>query len=177
MTTLVSKYKAKHQTKREQSSIKSYTLAAFKVFCVFVWVKAYVQINNFSVMLGHFPGLNQYWAMKMRLSCSRKPLCARWWDSNLRICDLESSTLPTEPRRQKTGLRGFRPGPTQTGLRSLRKWLEAWNFVFRQERDFTIRVAKTKPLISFAVYREADLRLCFSHMQKSGFLTSRLNWA
>ena len=23
-----------------------------------------------------------------------------------------------EPRRQKTGLRGFRPGPTQTGLRN-----------------------------------------------------------
>ena len=25
-------------------------------------------------------------------------------------------------------------------------------------------------------YREADLHLCFSHMQKSGFLTSRLNY-
>ena len=30
-----------------------------------------------------------------------------------------------EPRREKTGLRGFRPGPTQTGLYSLRKELEA----------------------------------------------------
>ena len=30
-----------------------------------------------------------------------------------------------EPRRQKTGLRGFRPGPTQIRLRRLRKWLEA----------------------------------------------------
>ena len=30
-----------------------------------------------------------------------------------------------EPRREKTGLRGFRPGPTQTGLYSLRKVLEA----------------------------------------------------
>ena len=28
-----------------------------------------------------------------------------------------NATLSTyEPRRQKTGLRGFRPGPTQTGL-------------------------------------------------------------
>ena len=30
-----------------------------------------------------------------------------------------------EPRREKTGLRGFRPGPTQTGLYSLRSRLEA----------------------------------------------------
>ena len=30
-----------------------------------------------------------------------------------------------EPRREKTGLRGFRPGPTQTGLYMLRKELEA----------------------------------------------------
>ena len=30
-----------------------------------------------------------------------------------------------EPRCEKTGLRGFRPGPTQTGLRSHRTWLKA----------------------------------------------------
>ena len=30
-----------------------------------------------------------------------------------------------EPRREKTGLRGFRPGPTQTGMYSHRKELEA----------------------------------------------------
>ena len=29
-----------------------------------------------------------------------------------------------EPRSEKTGLRGFRPGPTQTGLCSHRRWLE-----------------------------------------------------
>ena len=29
-----------------------------------------------------------------------------------------------EPRREKTGLRGFRPGPTQTGLYTLRKELK-----------------------------------------------------
>ena len=33
--------------------------------------------------------------------------------------------LSYEPRREKTGLRGFRPGPTQTGLYKLRKELEA----------------------------------------------------
>ena len=33
--------------------------------------------------------------------------------------------LSYEPRCEKTGLRGFRLGPTQTGLYSHRKWLEA----------------------------------------------------
>ena len=35
------------------------------------------------------------------------------------------SCIQFEPRREKTGLRGFRPGPTQTGLYKLRKELEA----------------------------------------------------
>ena len=30
-----------------------------------------------------------------------------------------------EPQREKTGLRGFRPGPTQTDLYNLRKELDA----------------------------------------------------
>ena len=30
-----------------------------------------------------------------------------------------------EPRFEKTGLQGFRPGPTQTRLHRNRKWLEA----------------------------------------------------
>ena len=33
--------------------------------------------------------------------------------------------LQLEPRCEKTGLRGFRPGPTQTGLYNHRRWLEA----------------------------------------------------
>ena len=37
----------------------------------------------------------------------------------------DSCIKPYEPRREKTGLRGFRPGPTQTGLYSHRRWLEA----------------------------------------------------
>ena len=52
---------------------------------------------------------------------------------------------------EKTGLRGFRPGPTQTRLYSHTRWLEAGNFRFRKKRDCIIRVAKTKVLISFAV--------------------------
>ena len=39
---------------------------------------------------------------------------------------------------------GFRPGLTQNGLYSHRRWLEAGNFGFRKKRNCTIRVAKTK---------------------------------
>ena len=35
------------------------------------------------------------------------------------------STVKFEPRREKTGLRGFRPGLTQTGLSSLRRKLDS----------------------------------------------------
>ena len=41
-----------------------------------------------------------------------------------RKCYPDNNTY-NEPRRKKTGLRGFRPGPTQTGLYKLRKELEA----------------------------------------------------
>ena len=39
--------------------------------------------------------------------------------------DLGINDILNEPRREKTGFRGFRPGPTQTGLYKLRKELEA----------------------------------------------------
>ena len=54
----------------------------------------------------------------------------RFRTSNLSLVYM-STTSPSEPRREKTGLRGFRPGPTQTGLYKLRKELEAWNFGFK----------------------------------------------
>ena len=41
------------------------------------------------------------------------------------VCSIVGSRLIYEPRREKTGLRDFRPGPTQTGLYKLRKELEA----------------------------------------------------
>ena len=37
--------------------------------------------------------------------------------------DLKKEVL-YEPRSEKTGLRGFRPGPTQTGLYTHIRWLE-----------------------------------------------------
>ena len=52
---------------------------------------------------------------------------------------------------EKTNNLGLRPCPTQTGLYSHRRRLEARNFVFGKKRDCTIRVVKTKALISCAV--------------------------
>ena len=45
----------------------------------------------------------------------------------LAVClSADSFTMFTyEPRSEKTGLRGFRPGPTQTELHSHRRWLES----------------------------------------------------
>ena len=43
----------------------------------------------------------------------------------IEVGDCCSVAAINEPRRKKTGLRGFRPGPTQTGLYKLRKELEA----------------------------------------------------
>ena len=40
-------------------------------------------------------------------------------------CAISSIVYPYEPRCEKTGLRGFRPSPTQTGLYNHRNWLEA----------------------------------------------------
>ena len=63
---------------------------------------------------------------------------------------------------------GFRPGQTQTGLYNYRRWLEAWNFGFNKKRNCTIRVAKTKALISFRVTAKLICSL-FSHRQKNFF--------
>ena len=68
----------------------------------------------------------------------------------LDLLDMKYTTT-YEPRREKTGLQGFRPDRTQTGLYNLRKRLEACNFGIRKKRNCTIRVEKTKALKSFAV--------------------------
>ena len=43
----------------------------------------------------------------------------------LYTCTLGYGVLLYEPHSEKTGLRGFRPGPTQIGLYSHRRYLEA----------------------------------------------------
>ena len=49
------------------------------------------------------------------------------------VCENSSSFLPyMEPVHEKTNNFGFRRGPTQTGLYSHRRWLEAGNFALRK---------------------------------------------
>ena len=43
-----------------------------------------------------------------------------------------------EPRHEKTCIRGFRPGKTQTGLLSYRDQLESRNFGFSKYMYYTI---------------------------------------
>ena len=59
---------------------------------------------------------------------------------------------PGEPRREKTFLLGFRPGPTHTRLYSHRMWLDTRNFGFRLKRNCTIQEAKTKALVCVTVF-------------------------
>ena len=51
--------------------------------------------------------------------------------------------ISTEPRHKKTCLRVLRPGPTQTGLCSHRKWLAAGNLKFRKRTKYSSYEAKT----------------------------------
>ena len=83
--------------------------------------------------------------------------------------DKYQSNLINEPHRKKTGLRGFRPGPTHTWLYSFRKKLEAQDFGFTNQSNRTIYVAKTRTMISCAV-----IESLFLHMENSVFLMTGL---
>ena len=65
------------------------------------------------------------------LLCSVVVLCCVLSWSSLLVFDVSFGAVVTlclrrvyEPRSEKAGLRGFRPGPTQTRLYSHRRWLE-----------------------------------------------------
>ena len=68
-----------------------------------------------------------------------------------------------ETRHEKTCLRGFRSCPTQIGLCNHRSWLEAGNFVLRKQSDCTIYAAKTKSLISCAVFAQLICAFVFAY--------------
>ena len=67
-----------------------------------------------------------------------------------------------KPVHEKTNNFSFRPGPTQTGLYSHRRWLEAGNFGFRK-RNCTILVAKTVTAKLICVFVFAYANCWFSH--------------
>ena len=57
--------------------------------------------------------------------CAIKLLVVLWFLIILWVLRIFCVGLPYAPRCEKTGLRGFRPGPTQTGLYNHTRWLEA----------------------------------------------------
>ena len=80
------------------------------------------------------------------------------------------------PRREKTCLRGFRPGLTQTGLYGSsgfptrsdtnrpvqsQKMVRGWKFWFLEEEGLYYLCSKNKGADQLRSYREAGLRLCF----------------
>ena len=66
--------------------------------------------------------------------------------------------------REKNKQFGFRQGPTQTGLYSHKRWSAAGNFGLRKYRNTTIRVAKTKALISFAATAKLICAFVFAYV-------------
>ena len=63
-----------------------------------------------------------------------------------------------EPRREKTGLRGFRPGSTQTGMCSQKDSKKFW--IKKVEKLYYL-YRENKGADQLRGYCEADLRLCF----------------
>ena len=98
--------------------------------------------------------------------CSFTFNCALYVSHNYydRQCDPhhDSCSVNYEPRCEKTGIRGFRPGPTRTRLYNHTRWPEAYNFGFVKWRDCTIHVAKTKALIISAVTAQLICVLVFA---------------
>ena len=91
------------------------------------------------------------------------------WCLVIRVCT--ASYMSRDVRKPVFGV--FRPGPTQIGLYNHRIELEALNFEFRKKRDCSIRVAKTKTLISFAVTAKLICVFVFAYAKIRFSLTSR----
>ena len=73
-----------------------------------------------------------------------------------------------KPRCEKPGLRGFRPGPTQTGLYN-QKMARVLKFRILVEEVLCYPGSENKGADQLRGYREADLRLCFRVYAKSRF--------
>ena len=113
------------------------------------------------IRLGRCPGWSVFAGctlILLVLSCrSSYVFMENWWKLSFNYHQIPSlsgllSLLTTtfndpkynEPRHEKTGLPGVRPGKTQTGLLSYRDKLESWNFGFSKDRYSTIWEANNK---------------------------------
>ena len=68
----------------------------------------------------------------------------RFLGSHVNVFVRDIVCIANEPRHEKTCLRSLRSGKTQTGLRSHRNYVEAWNFGYRNWRYYTIHAANNK---------------------------------
>ena len=84
------------------------------------WASMFFPRSGFCLQHG-----SRYWRAKtltvFYFSCNN----LKYVISAYKIKRLSLQCYSFEPRSEKTGLRGFRPGPTPTGLYSNRRWLEA----------------------------------------------------
>ena len=78
--------------------------------------------------------------------------------------------------REKTNNLCFRPGPTQTGLYTNTEDDQRPKIFDLEKMNCTIRVEKTKTLISFAVTAKLICAFVFAYIQIVGFLMRRLNY-
>ena len=68
----------------------------------------------------------------------------------------------------------FRPGPTQNQAVQLQKMARGLKFRIQKINGLNYLCSENKDADQLRGYREADLRLCFSHMQNVGFLIMRI---
>ena len=85
-------------------------------------------------------------------------------------------TLLFEPRREKTGLQGLRPGPTQTAVQPLTIASGLKFRIYKEEGLLNHLCSENKGADRLLGYMEADLRLCFSHVQRAIFLMSQFKF-
>ena len=71
------------------------------------------------------------------------------------------SLVTYEPQRQKTGLRGFRPGPTQNRAGQSLKMARDLKFRIWKAEGLYYPCSENKGADQLRGHREADLRLCF----------------
>ena len=72
----------------------------------------------------------------------------------------DSSVHVCEPGQNQ---HGFQTSLTQTELNKHRRWLETGNFGLKKKKNCTIRVGKTKALISFAVTTKLICTFVFAY--------------
>ena len=81
------------------------------------------------------------------------------WDTH--ISEMENLQFIFEPRYEKIGLRGFRPGPHTNRAVQSQKMARGLKFRIKVAEGLYYPYSENKGADQLRGYREADLRLCF----------------